>query len=62
MDVGVYGGFFGLVILALDILAIASILKSSYGGVGKFIWILAVLALPVLGMLVYFLVGKRESL
>ncbi|MFP8967305.1 PLD nuclease N-terminal domain-containing protein [Pokkaliibacter sp. CJK22405] len=56
-----YGGLFGLIVLALDIMAIASILKSSYSGVGKFCWILAVLILPILGMLLYFIFGRKGT-
>jgi hypothetical protein len=59
MDWSVYSGFFGLVILALDILAIASIVRSPYSTLGKFLWILVVLILPVLGMLLYFLLGRK---
>lgn len=54
-----FGGIFGLIILALDILAIANILTSSYSFGGKFLWILVVLLLPILGMVLYFLLGRR---
>ena len=61
MDGSNYSGFFGLIVLALDILAIASIVRAPYTGLGKFLWIVVVLILPVLGMLLYFLLGRKPA-
>lgn len=48
----------GLVILILDIIAIVSIVGAPKGAGWKVLWILLVLLLPVIGMILYFLVGK----
>ncbi len=47
----------GLIILVLDIIAIVSILKSSADTGTKLLWILLVILLPVIGMVLYFLMG-----
>jgi hypothetical protein len=49
----------GLVILALDIWAIVSIVQSSASTGKKVLWILLVLVLPVLGLILWFLLGPR---
>ncbi len=51
-------GIIGLVVLILDIIAIVSILGAAKDVAWKLIWTLVVLVLPVLGMLLYFLIGK----
>jgi hypothetical protein len=48
---------FGLVVLILDIIAIVSILKSSADSGTKLLWIVLVILLPVIGMVLYFLMG-----
>ena len=49
--------FLGLVILVLDIIAIVSILKSGADTGTKLLWIILVILLPVVGMVLYFLMG-----
>jgi len=49
----------GLVILALDIWAIVSIVQSSASTGKKVLWILLVLILPVVGLILWFLLGPR---
>jgi hypothetical protein len=51
----------GLVILVLDIIAIVDCLKSDAATGKKLLWILLVLILPVLGMILYFLLGKKKK-
>lgn len=58
MDFG-YGGIFGLLILAGDIWAIINIFQSSVSNGKKLIWILAVLLLPLLGLILWFFLGPR---
>lgn len=48
---------FGAVVLILDIIAIVSILKSSADSGTKLLWIVLVILLPVIGMILYFLMG-----
>lgn len=55
------GGILGLVIIALDIWAIVNIIGSGSSAVGKIVWILAILLLPVVGLIVWFLAGPRKN-
>jgi hypothetical protein len=54
-------GLLGLVILALDIIAIVDAAKGG-GDIGKkILWIVLILVLPLLGMVLYFLLGRARS-
>jgi hypothetical protein len=53
------GGILGLIVLVLDIIAIIDTLKSSMDTGKKALWIILILVLPVIGMVLYFLVGKK---
>ncbi|MDD5194697.1 MAG: PLD nuclease N-terminal domain-containing protein [Candidatus Omnitrophica bacterium] len=53
------GGVVGLVVLVLDIVAIVDALKSSMDTGKKALWIILILFLPVIGMVLYFLIGKK---
>jgi hypothetical protein len=48
---------FGIIILVLDIIAIVSILKSGADTGTKLLWVILVILLPVIGMVLYFLMG-----
>jgi hypothetical protein len=50
-------GIVGLVVLVLDVIALVSLLKSSADGVTKILWALLIILLPVVGMILYFLMG-----
>lgn len=52
-------GLLGLLVLILDIVAIASILGARKSAGWKLLWILVVLFLPLVGMILYFLIGKN---
>ena len=54
------GGLFGLIILVLDIIAIVDCLKSTLETGKKVLWIVLILILPVVGLILYFLVGKKK--
>lgn len=54
------GGLLGLVVLVLDIIAIVDAVKSSLETGKKVLWIILILVLPILGMVLYFLVGKKK--
>ncbi len=43
-------------------MAIISVLGSGHSGVTKLIWILVILILPVVGMILWFLIGSKKSL
>ena len=55
------GGLFGLIVLALDIWAILKIVESGATTGAKVLWILVILALPVLGFVVWWLFGPRAA-
>ena len=55
-----YGGIVGLLILAGDIWAIINIFQSSASNEKKLIWILAVVLLPLLGLILWFFLGPRD--
>ena len=55
-----YGGILGVLILAGDIWAIMNIFQSSVSNEKKLIWILAVVLLPLLGLILWFLLGPRH--
>jgi succinate dehydrogenase/fumarate reductase cytochrome b subunit len=55
-----YNGIWGLLILVGDIWAIFNILKSSASNEKKLIWIVAVVLLPVLGLILWFFLGPRD--
>jgi len=50
-------GIVGLLILIADIYAIVKIFQSSADTVMKVVWILAVLLLPVIGLIAWFIFG-----
>ena len=52
-------GIVALIVLILDIIAIVDILKSSADTGSKALWIILILILPVIGMILYFLIGKK---
>lgn len=52
-------GLIGLLILAADIWAIVSVAQSAASTGKKVLWILLVLILPVLGLILWFLLGPR---
>jgi len=56
---GIGIGVFGLVVLILDILVIVSILGSHKAFLVKLVWVLVVVFLPVLGLILYFFLGRE---
>jgi hypothetical protein len=51
----------GTVILLLDIFAIVSVLLGSSGVMRKLLWIALILLLPIVGMALYFLIGRSAA-
>lgn len=51
-------GIVGLIVFILDIIAIVDVLNGSKPVVNKLLWILLILLLPMLGMVLYFLLGR----
>jgi hypothetical protein len=58
MDLQV-GGILGLIWLIIVIWAIIQVANSSAGGGAKILWILILLLFPVLGLLIWFLLGPK---
>ena len=54
-----YGGFFGLVLLVLDVWAIVSVIQSGSDTPKKVGWIVLILVLPLLGFLIWAFAGPR---
>ena len=52
-------GILGLVILVLDIIVILDCVKSNKSSGHKALWIILILILPVVGLILYYLVGKK---
>ena len=55
------GGLIGILVLVADVWAILNIVGSSVSLLGKAIWVVVILALPVLGLLVWLLAGPRAT-
>jgi len=51
----------GLIILIADIFAIMKIFKSSADTVKKVLWTLLVLILPLIGLIIWFLMGPGDK-
>ena len=52
-------GLCGIVWLVLAVLALLDLLKSNRDGVSKLIWILVIFFLPFVGVIAYYLFGRR---
>jgi hypothetical protein len=50
-------GIVGLLVLVLDVIALVSLLKSSADSGTKILWALLIILLPVVGMILFFLMG-----
>lgn len=55
------GGIFGLLILIADIWAIVNIAQSGASTGSKVLWIVLVLLLPVVGLIIWLLLGPRGA-
>ena len=55
------GGILSVIILIFDIVAIVDVLKSSMDGTKKALWVLLIIFLPVIGVVLYFLLGKNKG-
>ncbi|MBV7408358.1 PLD nuclease N-terminal domain-containing protein [Maritimibacter sp. DP1N21-5] len=54
-------GFFGLILLALDIWALISIFSSGASTGSKVLWALLVIILPLLGFIIWLVAGPKSS-
>jgi len=54
------GGVFGLIVLILNVWAIIKTIQSPAGTGNKVLWIVLILILPVLGFLLWLLLGPKK--
>jgi hypothetical protein len=54
------GGIFGLIILVLDVWAIVKTVQSPAGTGSKVLWVVLILILPILGFLLWLLLGPKK--
>lgn len=55
------GGVFGLIVLALDVWALIHVVQSGTTTGGKVLWVLLILLLPVVGFLLWLVLGPRKA-
>ncbi len=48
--------------LLLWIFALVDILRSEFTGSNKIVWLLVVIFLPVIGFILYFLIGTKQKI
>ena len=53
------GGLFGLLVLIINVWAIIRVVGSSAGTGKKVLWVVLILLLPVLGVILWFLLGPK---
>ena len=53
-------GIIGMVVLILDIIAIIDLYKTKKEAKQRLLWFIIILIVPFIGMLLYFLVGKKK--
>lgn len=56
-----FNGLVGLIILALDIWAIVNVLKSGAETGKKILWVLLIVLLPVVGLIIWAILGPRGN-
>ena len=53
--------FFSIFILVLPVVALISLLRSTFKDTTtKLIWVLVILFMPILGSILYFLIGRKQ--
>lgn len=52
-------GLISFIILVIDIVVIVDIIRSSKDTEKKVLWIIAVIFLPILGPILYYVLGKK---
>lgn len=55
------GGLFGLLILIADIWAIINVVQSGTTTGKKVLWVVLILVLPILGLILWLLLGPRKG-
>ena len=55
-------GVLSLACLAAWIWALVDILKNDFNGSNKLIWLILVLAVPLIGVILYYFIGREQKL
>jgi hypothetical protein len=55
-----YINIIGLLVLVLDIICILQVLQSSMDSGKKILWVIIILLLPLLGPILWFLIGRGK--
>lgn len=53
--------FFGIIIFALDVWAIASVINTNESNGTKILWIAIIAILPVIGLLIWWFAGPKAN-
>ena len=51
----------GIIVLVLDVVAIVDALRGSLPAEKKILWVVLIVFLPVLGLILYYLLGKTAK-
>jgi hypothetical protein len=51
-----------VVIILLPLIALIDILSHEFTGTNKLIWVIIVLFFPIMGAILYFLIGTRQKI
>lgn len=51
----------GVLVIVLDVIAIISVLAGHSSALRKLTWTLVIILLPILGMILYFLLGRTAQ-
>lgn len=51
-----------LVIILFPLIALINILRNEFDGNNKIVWVLVVIFLPILGSLLYFIIGSSQKI
>lgn len=52
----------GLLVFIFPLIALVDILKSKFEGDSKLIWVIVVVFLPIMGSILYFLIGRNQKI
>ncbi|ABQ27453.1 PLD nuclease N-terminal domain-containing protein [Geotalea uraniireducens] len=55
-------GIIATAIFALWLWALVDILKNEFTGSNKIIWLLLVIAVPLIGVILYYLIGREQKI
>ncbi len=55
------GGLLSLAVLVLEVLAIVDIIRRPMDTVMKILWVILIIWLPVIGLILYYLLGRGNQ-